>query len=486
MTARGGLDLADRRVVVAGGGISGAAAARVLVERGACVTVVDAKETVQTAALERAGARVVVAELAELPRGTELVVTSPGWRPDHSMLVAAGEAGIPIWGEVELAWRLRTAERAGPWLGVTGTNGKTTTTQMLASILTAAGYQTVATGNIGTPLVEAVLADPPYDVLAVELSSFQLHWSSSVACLAAVILNLAPDHLDWHGCFEEYVQDKARIWQMHIAANPWKSYVLYNGDDRRCTELAKPIRDTQCFTLGEPGPHCIGVVDGLLVDRFSGLPAPEPDETVRAVSQQYRGVALAAVGDVPLPGPHNLANALAAAGLARQLNFDPRFPVPARAVRDGLRACAPGLHRNQLIGTFGGVRYVDDSKATNPHAAAASLSAYDQVVWIAGGQLKGATVDGLVSAHRGRLRAAVLLGVDRAQIAAAFARHAPNVPVISVDRTDTGAMHDVVAQARRLARPDDTVLLAPAAASTDMFTDYAERGALFAAAVLEG
>ena len=162
----------------------------------------------QADGLRAAGARVLLGEAAQrLPAGTDLVVTSPGWRPDQPLLVAAAAAGIPVWGEVELAWRLRDPNVA--WLGVTGTNGKTTTVQMLEAILLASGARAVAAGNVGRPLVEVVTADPPYDVVAVEVSSFQLHWTSTVEFAAAAVLNVAADHIDWHGSFEAYAADKA-------------------------------------------------------------------------------------------------------------------------------------------------------------------------------------------------------------------------------------------------------------------------------------
>ena len=433
-----------RRVVVAGAGISGAAAARVLRDRGADVTVVDA----------RGGDHVLVTDV--VPAGTELVVTSPGWRPDAPLLLDAAAKGLEVLGEVELAWRLRPAG-AAPWLAVTGTNGKTTTVKMLASILSAAGHRTVAAGNVGLPLLDAVL-DPSYDVLAVELSSFQLHWSSSLRPLAGAVLNIAPDHLDWHGSMAAYAAAKARIWAGETS--------IGNADDevtRTLLQRAPGRRVT--FTLRTPRSGELGLVEDLLVDRAFEDVAGEATE-------------LAALSDLTVPGGHNVANALAAAALARA------YGVPAPAVREGLRAFAADPHRNALVATLDGVAWVDDSKATNPHAAAASLAAYDRIVWIAGGLLKGADVDDLVRGAAPHLAAVVLLGTDRAALRDALARHAPDVPVVEVPRLDTGAMSEVVAAARRLAHPGDTVLLAPAAASMDCFRDYKERGDLFAAEVL--
>jgi len=433
--------------------VSGAAAARALRDRGARVTVVD-RDPERAATLRGEGFEVVAVDAP--PSGTGLVVTSPGWRPDAPLLVAAAASGIEVIGEVELAWRLQP--RPGPaWLAVTGTNGKTTTVRMLAAILSAAGLRTVATGNVGLPLLDAVLAVEPYDVLAVELSSFQLHWASTLRPHTAVVLNVAPDHLDWHGSPEAYAEAKGRI---HAPA----TVAVYNREDAASVRLAAPAERRVGVTLGTPRVGELGVVEDLLVDRaFPDVPGEATE--------------LATLADLTVPGAHNVANALAAAALARS------YGVPAPAVRDGLRGFTPDPHRNALVARVDGVSWVDDSKATNPHAAAASLASYDSVVWLAGGLLKGAEVDDLVRQAAPRLRAAVLLGTDRADFAEALARHAPEIPVVEVDRLDTGAMTDVVARARELARPGDTVLLAPAAASMDCFRDYRERGELFAAQV---
>ena len=444
-------------VVVAGAGVSGAAAARALADRGARVTVVDASQE-RAEPLRAQGLTVVATDVA--PPGTALVVTSPGWRPDAPLLVASAAAGIEVIGEVELAWRLR-GQGAAPWLAITGTNGKTTTVRMLACVLSAAGLRTVATGNVGLPLLDAVLAADPYDVLAVELSSFQLHWSSTVRPHTAVVLNVAPDHVDWHGSLDAYAEAKGRIHAPGTTA-------VYNREDAESVRLAeRAFRRGAAragFTLGSPAAGELGVVQDLVVDRaFPDVPA--------------EATALGTLADLPVPGAHNVANALAAAALARS------YGVPAGAVAEGLRAFAPDPHRNALVATVAGVAWVDDSKATNPHAAAASLAAYPSVVWLAGGLLKGAEVDELVRTAAPRLRGVVLLGTDRAPFLAALRRHAPDVPVVEVGRLDTVAMRDVVSAARGLARPGDTVLLAPAAASMDCFRDYAQRGELFATAV---
>jgi UDP-N-acetylmuramoylalanine--D-glutamate ligase len=438
--------VASRSVLVAGGRVTGASVALALRDRGTAVTVCDRTRTAQAAELEAAGIPYLVDENPPVD-GYDQLVVSPGIRPDHPLVTAARAARVEVLGDVELAWRLR---RPGTtWLALTGTNGKTTTVRMLAAMLAAAGRDAVAAGNVGLPLLDAVLAG--HEVLAVELSSFQLHWTSTLAVHAGAVLNLAPDHLDWHGSMAAYVEAKARIW--HGAG-----WCVGNADDAAVMELLGTTSGrTLTFTLRDPEPGQYGVRDGHLVGA-----AGEP---------------LIAAAEVRPAGPHNIANALAAAALASTCG------VPAEAVAAGLRAFHPDPHRNETVATIGGVTWVDDSKATNPHAAAASLSAYPSVVWVAGGLLKGASVDQLVADHAHRLAGAVLLGADRAAIAEAIARHAPDVPVVEVSRADDGAMAEVVRAAGGLARAGDVVLLAPAAASVDMFRDYAARGDAFVTAV---
>ncbi|MEU4654159.1 UDP-N-acetylmuramoyl-L-alanine--D-glutamate ligase [Streptomyces sp. NPDC023723] len=461
-----------QHVTVAGLGVSGVPAAKVLHGLGARVTVVndgaDERARAQAADLEALGITVRLGDGDSLPESTDLIVTAPGWKPTKPLFTAAAAAGVPVWGDVELAWRLR-GPNAAPWLAVTGTNGKTTTVQMLASILTAAGLRTAAVGNIGVSLLDAVTGDEEYDVLAVELSSYQLHWAPSLRAHSAAVLNLAPDHLDWHGSMEAYAADKGRVYAGNQVA------CVYNVDatDKPSTEDLVREADVEegCravgFTLGAPAPSQLGVVDGILVDRAF------------VENRQRNAQELAEVADVNPPAPHNIANALAAAALARA------YGVPAAAVRDGLRAFTPDAHRIAHVADLDEVAYVDDSKATNTHAAEASLAAYESIVWIAGGLAKGATFDELVTGAARRLRGVVLIGADRALIREALARHAPQVPVVDLDRTDTGAMLAAVQEARRLARPGDTVLLAPACASMDMFVNYNKRGDAFAQAVRE-
>ncbi|WP_443071289.1 UDP-N-acetylmuramoyl-L-alanine--D-glutamate ligase [Streptomyces sp. NBC_01465] len=463
-----------RNITVAGLGVSGISAARALAGLGASVTVVDGGDSethrLRATELRGEGISVRLADAATLPEGTDLVVTSPGWKPESPLFAAAAEAGVDVVGDVEIAWQLRgttpSGKPAAPWLAITGTNGKTTTTQMLASILTAAGLRTAAVGNIGTPIIDVVLAEEPYDVLAVELSSYQLHWAPSLRAHSAAVLNLAPDHLDWHGSMEAYAADKGRIYEGNSVA------CVYNVADPATEDLVREADvEEGCraigFTLATPGPSQLGVVDGILVDRAF------------VTNRQKQAQELAEVADINPPAPHNIANALAAAALARAYGVEPS------AVRDGLRAFRPDAHRIEHVADVGGVAYIDDSKATNTHAAQASLAAYESIVWIAGGLAKGATFDELVAGAAGHLRGVVLIGAERALIAEALARHAPEVPVVDLDRTDTGAMSAAVREAAGLAKPGDTVLMAPACASMDMFANYNKRGEAFADAVRE-
>lgn len=469
-------DFAGRSVLVAGLARSGVAACEALLARGARVVAVDAATdgpVLERAALaERLGARVHLGETPDVLDDVDLLVVSPGWPPHVPLLVEAARRGLESWGEVELAWRVR-GENPAPWLVVTGTNGKTTTTRMLESMLLADGRRTLAVGNIGVPLVSVVTSDERYDVLAVELGSPQLHSVRTVSAHAAAVLNIAPDHIDWHGSFEAYRSAK------RVAYDRCTSVAVTNADDPTTAAIAEeaalgPQCRTIAFTLADPRPGQVGVRDGVLLDRAY---PPERDGSSRTDGS---GVALASVEDVHPSAPHNTANALAAAALARSVDVRPE------AVADGLRRFVAEPHRIAYVAEVDGVTYIDDSKATNTHAAETSLAAYPSVVWVAGGLAKGGEFDDLVRRQAPRLRAAVLLGTDRARIADALARHAPTIPVVEVAAPETSGMSvmdGVVSAAARLARPGDTVLLAPACASWDQFTDYTARGRAFADAV---
>lgn len=511
-----GADWGGLRVVVCGIGTSGFAAADTLAELGARVVAVD--QDTSGKARERAEVLDVVGpgrvtvqlgaeHLQALPAVDgavpDLVVTSPGWLPTSPVFTDAAAHGVPVWGDVELAWRLRDfalAPGAEPaeWLCVTGTDGKTTTVEMLASILRAAGLRAQAVGNVGVPVLDAVRDPEGFDVLAVELSSFELHWCQSLEPAASVVLNVAPDHLNWHGSYDAYRDDKAKIYHRARLA------CVYNVDDpqtRAMVESADVIEGCRAvgFTLGAPAVSELGVVAGpdgargeaVLCDR-----AFIPERADHAQELLTVGDLQAATrSELPVPD-HFVANALAAAALARAAGVTPA------AVRAGLREFRVDPHRIEFVATVDGAHWIDDSKATTTHSTDAALSAFDRVVWIVGGLSKGASYTELVTKHADRLAGAVLIGADRRVLADDLARHAPGVPVLQVDPDDTELVREqagegtaggrprgaavidrAVALAATLAGPGDAVLLAPASASWDQFDNYVIRGELFAQAV---
>jgi UDP-N-acetylmuramoylalanine--D-glutamate ligase len=353
---------------------------------------------------------------------------------------------------------------------VTGTNGKTTTVQLAASMLVAAGFRAAPCGNVGVPVLDAIRDPGGFDVLVVELSSFQLHYLGKITPWASVCLNLADDHLDWHGSAEAYRAAKGKVYQNTRIA------CVFNQDDlatRALVEDAEVVEGCRAigFGLGIPGPSDFGVVDGIACDR--------------AFLEDRRNTALEIatideLAEAGLAGRHLVANALAASALARS------FGASVDAVRTALLAFRPDHHRTEVVASHDGVAWVDDSKATNAHAALASLGSFDSVVWVVGGLLKGASLDDLVSTVAPRLRGAVVIGRDRAEVLSSFARHAPELPVLEVDTLDTDeVMPTAVRLAAGIAVDGDVVLLAPAAASMDQFRDYADRGERFARAVHE-
>lgn len=465
------LDLHGARVVVAGLGVTGRAVRDVLFPLVQSVTTLDQHDDAD-----------LHDSAAVNLNDVDLVIASPGWLPTTDLFVAAQAHGIPVWSEVELAWQLRVpATRTGvpaPWLAITGTNGKTTTVEMLETILRAGGEQARAVGNVGRPLIEAVI-DPDLDVLALELSSYQLHFTDSMSAEAAAVLNIAPDHIDWHGSFEAYAADKAKVFaRAQLACVYPVGDALVEG----FVHQAEVCDGAQAvgFTLGVPGPGQVGLVEHVLVDRAFHA-APD------AADRQRYADEIATLDDLAhLAGPdghvpaHTLRNALAAGALARA------HGTSAKAVRDGLREFHTGRHRIEQVASAAGVTYVDDSKATNAHAAEASVSAFapESVVWIAGGLAKGATFDSLVHSIRGQLRAVIVIGQDSTVLRGALDRHAGDIRVVNIDPGDTETvMQRAVEQAHQIAQPGDTVLLAPACASMDQFRSYAERGDAFVTAV---
>lgn len=467
-TADRNADWSGVRACVAGLGASGFAAADALLRVGASVQIVESAPASSTGVtaeraqiLQTLGAEVRMGVPGDEQLAADLLVPSPGIPPHHRWIARARAKAI--WSGEQLAWNLRPP--GVPWLTVTGTNGKTTTVQLLADMLTAAGHRALAVGNIGVPVVEAVFADPQPDVLVVELSSFQLHFTHAVSAHSSALLNIAEDHLDWHGSLDEYIADKARIYDRT------QRTIVYNRDDPVTEDLAERAEVVEgCravgVTLGVPARSMLGVVDDVLVDR-----AFVADRASRAVE-------ICSVEDLPLRGSHNIHNMLFAAALARS------FGASIPAIRDAAIGFTMDEHRGQVVDVVGEIVFVDNSKATNVHAATVALGAASgPVVWIAGGLAKGGSFDSLVQTNRGRLRAVVLLGADRGVIAEALGRHAPEVPVFEVPDGDTDPMTHAVRAAVAVAQPHDTVLLAPACASMDQFHDYHARGRAFRSAV---
>lgn len=479
-------DWTGLKVAVFGVGVTGFSAADTLVELGAEVLVVaqtasdEHRRLVEVigATLELQPDAAIVPELLQR-FGADLVVVSPGYHPDHPLLVWAQHHDIPVWGDIELAWRLRDkVPRAEgepvEWICITGTNGKTTTTQLTATMLVSGGLRAAPAGNVGIPVLDAIRDPSGFDVLVIELSSYQLHWINAnpggeLAPLASVCLNLDDDHIDWHGSKQAYRDAKAKVYANTRVA------CVYNLADPATREMVEDAEvEEGCraigFGAGIPGRSELGLVDDILVDRAF------------LDDRHNSALELATLDDLTASGlgtPHGIANVLAAAALARAAGVAPA------AIRDAVRIFALDHHRTELVLEHAGVRFVDDSKATNAHAANAALTTFESVVWIAGGLLKGVDPAPLVRTHAPRLRAAILIGVDRAALREAFQRHAPGVPVIEVDDRETEPMLAAVRVAASLAQAGDVVLLAPAAASMDQFIDYADRGRRFAQAVRE-
>ena len=404
-------------ILVTGAGISGVGIARLLADLNVDVLIADANETARDRAMEVADVAGIHPDqaLAELSRFS-CVVTSPGWRPDTPLLRAAQAAGLEVLGDVELCYRLDRALVFGPprtWMVVTGTNGKTTTTSMLANIMQHAGYQAEAVGNIGVSVAEAISAPQRIDVLVAELSSFQLHWSSQLVPDVGVLLNLAEDHIDWHGSMAAYAAAKAKV-------------------------LAAPL--------------AIAGLDDALVQQYVTTPVMS----------------------------FTIYDALAATAAAVALVPDLQPSVIAQT----LQSFKVAGHRGQQVAEARGIVAIDNSKATNPHAADSALAGHDSVIWVAGGQLKGAEVDDLIARHAHRLKAVALMGVDRNIIRESVEKHAPGVPIFVTDDTDPqSAMDAVCAWAVTQASSGDAIVLAPAAASLDMYTGMGQRGVLFAESV---
>jgi UDP-N-acetylmuramoylalanine--D-glutamate ligase len=433
------------RTLVLGMGTTGAGCARYLARVGARACFADSRAAPPGLAAIRAA--LPTAELwtgaipATVPAGVEQIVVSPGVPLDLPLLAAAATAGLPVVSDLDLFAAVATA----PVIGITGSNGKSTVTTMTGHLLTAADAAPAVGGNLGTPALD--LLSPAARVYVLELSSFQLERSRPLPLRVATILNITPDHLDLHGDLAAYTRAKARIC---LAADQR----VVNADAPETHGLGRSGVPVLRFGLGPPAGGDFGLVE-------------RDGRTWLAEGSRL----LLPAADVPMAGRHNLANALAALALVRAAGFDPAAVAPA------LRSYVPLGHRMAVVPTRDGIRWIDDSKATNTGAAEASIRSLDgRLVLIAGGDAKGATFESLAAALADRTDGVVLIGRDRERIAAALGARCPVLRA--------GSIEEAVAEARRLAQPGSTVLLAPACSSLDMFRDYAERGTRFRTAVL--
>jgi UDP-N-acetylmuramoylalanine--D-glutamate ligase len=450
-------NLSEKRILIAGAGVTGVAAAKALVKRGSVVTLTDEKvDTVE-------GYSVIKPSAVDFSQFDSFLV-SPGWREDHPLVIAARAGKVSIINEIDLAWSLK--KPAQKWIGLTGTNGKTSTVELTAQMVRAGGFSALACGNVGTTVIEAVESAENYQYLVLELSSFQLHWLEDANFVSSAILNIANDHIDWHGSFDNYAAAKISLLEKSNTA-------ILNADDSEVvTRTQHWLGRKVFFALDTPAPGELGIVEELLVDRAF-------------VADPQEAAMFSELIEVTPTVPHNVSNALAAAGLARTIG------IPHEKIREAITSFTPGKHRIEKVLEKDSITWINDSKATNPHAAAASIMSALSVVWIAGGLAKGATMGELVERVKARVRVAILIGEDRELIARELKDRAPHIEIISVDTpaqyerggADNSLMEKVVTQAREKALAGDTVLLAPACASMDQFVSYADRGDRFTQAV---
>lgn len=438
--------LAGQKIAVIGAGVTGSAVLDFLITRGIAADLFDESAP---------GARKSVESTYDL------AIVSPGWRPDNPILLELRSRGCQLMSEIDFAWKVK--EEIAPeqkWIGLTGTNGKTTTIQMMQSIFDYSSKTGIACGNVGDPVISVLASGEQYDFLALELSSFQLEWSELPRYEAVALLNIAPDHIDWHGSFDSYAMAKLKLLEATNLA-------VINGEDSESVLRATAWPGRKIFYfLGTPQAGELGLVENLLIDRAFTL------DTSQAID-------FAELSDIHPTVPHNVSNAMAAAGLALAIG------LTHEEIRMGLKNFTLDRHRLELILERDGISWVNDSKATNPHAAAAALMSHISSIWIAGGLAKGAAMGPLVERCGLRIKAAILIGQDASIIATALSKFAPHVPyfIMPFNGDSLELMRDVVSKAQELAVSGDTVLLAPACASMDQFNDYADRGEKFAGMV---
>lgn len=443
------MEFSGKQVLILGGGVTGSAVAKVIEELGASVKVAD--ENPMDGFL-----RHPIDDLTNLD--FDLAVVSPGWKPNHPLIRAIQDADIELTNEIDIAWELKKVHRPSQrWVAITGTNGKTTTTELAAAMINSAGISAKACGNVGTTVIESIFEEEDYEILVIEISSFQIHWMERARFLSAAILNIADDHTDWHGSFEAYTLAKVKLLSHTDLA-------IINGQDQHLMASTSAFNGRKIlFTLDTPQPGQLGLVEELLVDRAF---TENPNEA---------GVICELI-DVRPTVPHAVSNTLAAAAIARSVGAD------LDSIKSAIQSFTPGRHRIELVLERDGIKWINDSKATNPHAAQASLLATTQAIWIAGGLAKGAHFEEMIKRCKSRIKCALLIGRDRELIAEELSKN--NIEFFKVDAKDGFSVMEIaVKQARELAEVGDTVLMAPACASMDQFKNYSDRGDQFVEAV---
>lgn len=442
----GPIQLQNKRVLVVGLARTGVATSSFCAKRGATVTATDTRTELEIGQpveeLRKSG---VALELGKHQESTflkqDLIIPSPGVPADAPLLEVARAKGITIWSEIELAYRFRQ----GKLIGITGSNGKTTTTSLIEHVLRTASFPTILAGNIGTPLISCVERMRPETITVVELSSFQLELIHYFRTDISVFLNLTPDHLDRHHTLEVYAKAKARIFENQTE----NDFAVLNADDPGTTPFAPSRPAVHWFSRKQRVAQGAFVRGGEIVFRSDG-----------------REAAVMAKADVPLAGSHNLENTLAAVAAARLAGAEPQ------AIAEGVRSFAGVEHRLEFVANINGVRYYNDSKATNVDASLKALDAFPgRILVILGGKDKGSDYTPLQAPLRTKALLALLIGAAAEKIEGQIAGS------VAIERAET--LPRAVEMAADAAKAGDVVLLAPACASFDQFQNYEHRGRVF-------